>query len=117
MSGPQKGSPPNLRELAARVRSASEHLAAGDVNDHRMILAVNEVPYPWHSHPGSDELFLVLEGNLRLELADGSAVDLGPMDTWVVAAGTVHRTIPQGRCVNVVFETAGAETRFVDGPD
>ena len=34
-------------------------------------LAVIEGQYPWHQHPRSDELFLVVEGTLEIELADG----------------------------------------------
>ncbi|MEN8375895.1 MAG: cupin domain-containing protein [Gemmatimonadota bacterium] len=104
----------NLSKLAAGIREAHEHVPLADVNDHRVILAVNEKPYPWHEHPNSDELFLVVEGILRLELADGKRVDLQPLDTYLVPGGTVHRTIPLGRCVNLVFQRAGTETRFAE---
>lgn len=107
-------SPTNLRSLADDVRSVHEHIAVADVNDHRLTLAVNEKPYPWHRHPDSDELFLIVEGSLRIEFTDRTPVALGPMDTWLVPAGVVHRTVPQGRCVNVVFETAGTETVFLE---
>ncbi len=106
--------PKNLRELARPIRSLHEHVPVHDINDHRLILAVNEERYPWHEHPDSDELFLVVDGSLRLEFADGAFVDLGPWDTWVVPAGTPHRTTPQDRCVNLVFEIAGAKTRFLE---
>lgn len=106
--------PTNLLALADGVRATHEHVPVADVNDHRVILAVNEVPYPWHVHVTSDELFLVLEGALRIDFNDGTAVELGPMDTYVVPAGTAHRTTPRGRCVNLVFEIAATETRFLD---
>jgi mannose-6-phosphate isomerase-like protein (cupin superfamily) len=83
------------------------------VNDDRMVLAVNTEPYPWHEHPDSDELFLVLEGTLRLDVAGGRSVDLGPFDTCVIRAGEVHRTTPVGRCVNLVFKRADGGTRFI----
>ncbi len=106
--------PLNLTALGGSVRSVHEHVPVADVNDHRVILAVNERPFPWHCHPDSDELFLVVEGRLRLELEGGEAVLLGTNDTWLVPAGTVHRTTPLGRCVNLVFERARTETRFVE---
>lgn len=107
----------NLAELARAIVAEHEHADVADVNDHRLILAVNEVPFPWHRHPDTDELFVVLEGELRIELEDGTHVDLGPLDAWVVPAGTTHRTLPRGRCVNVVFERAGAETRWAEIPE
>ena len=104
----------NVLALARPIRSAHQHVEVGACNDHRAVLAVNTEPFPWHHHPNSDELFLVLEGTLRLELEGGHRVDLRPSDTWVVPAGLVHRTTPLGRCVNLVFERADAETRFVE---
>lgn len=111
-AGTGSGKAVNLTELARGIRARHRHLTVADVNDHRLTLAVNEEPYPWHAHPNSDELFVVLEGVLTIEFEGGVAVELGPMDTRVVPAGTVHRTIPRGRCVNVVFEIAGTETRW-----
>lgn len=109
--------PANLRALADGIRSSHQHVPVADVNDHRVILAVNEVPYGWHVHEASDELFLVIEGILRIEFERHAIVELGPMDTYVVPAGTVHRTVPCGRCVNLVIEIAGTKSRFVDrGP-
>lgn len=48
----------------------------------------------WHAHPDQDELFLVWEGELRIELRD-LAVRLGPGDVFVVPRGDQHRTIAQ----------------------
>ncbi len=77
-------------------------------------LAVLTGDYPWHQHPRSDELFLVMEGRLEIELADGRTLGLGPWQSVVVPAGTVHRTRGVGRTVNLCFETVAAETVFVD---
>lgn len=107
----------NLTELAAGIQAAHQHVDVAGANDHRLILAVNEKPYHWHQHPNSDELFLIVEGALRLEYTGGEFVELGPLDTCVVPAGKVHRTTPLGRCVNLVFERADTETRFVDEGD
>lgn len=88
-------------------------------------LAVFEGEYRWHHHPRSDELFLVVEGRLELDLADGAAggteggartLALGPWQAVVVPAGVVHRTRAVGRTVNLTVEALGAETVFVDGP-
>jgi mannose-6-phosphate isomerase-like protein (cupin superfamily) len=86
-----------------------------DVNGECMRLAVFEGEYRWHLHPGSDELFLVVAGELHVELEAGATVVLAPLQCLVVPAGTVHRTRAVGRTVNVTFEQQGAETVFV-GP-
>lgn len=77
-------------------------------------LAVFRGEYRWHQHPGSDELFLVVEGRLEIDLADGRTLALAPWQAVVVPAGTVHRTRAVGRTVNLTFEAVAAETTFVD---
>lgn len=80
-------------------------------------LAVFHGEYRWHQHPRSDELFLVVEGRLEIDLADGPTLVLTPWECVVIPAGTVHRTRAVGRTVNLTFEALEAETVFVDGPD
>jgi mannose-6-phosphate isomerase-like protein (cupin superfamily) len=77
-------------------------------------LAVFEGDYRWHRHPASDELFIVLEGELVIELEGGRALRLGPLQAASVPAGTLHRTRGIGRTVNLCFEDLAAKTEFVD---
>jgi mannose-6-phosphate isomerase-like protein (cupin superfamily) len=44
----------------------------------------------WHMHPDTDDFFLVLEGELQIDLPDGT-VTLGPGQLFVVPAGVQHR--------------------------
>ena len=55
-----------------------------------------------------------MEGRFEIELADGPTLNLGPWQSVVVPAGTVHRTRGVGRTVNLSFETVAAETVFVE---
>lgn len=84
------------------------------VNASCMRLAVFEGEYRWHHHPRSDELFLVVEGRLEIDLADGRTLALGPWQSIVVPAGALHRTRAIVRTVNLTFEDLGAETVFAD---
>jgi mannose-6-phosphate isomerase-like protein (cupin superfamily) len=61
-------------------------------------------------------LFLVVDGTLVIDLADGSELRLGPWQAVTVPAGVVHRTRAIGRTVNLCFEELAAETVFVDLP-
>lgn len=87
------------------------------MNDHYLRLAVIAGVYPWHAHPTSDELFLVLEGRLLIELGDGRELSLGPGQVVTVPAGIPHRTRGEGRTVNLCFETRAAQTVFMPTPD
>ncbi len=123
---------PSAREYAAQRAShpamslvdiASEQAAVSDryrnrvlfdVNGDCMRLAVFEGEYRWHQHPDSDELFLVVAGELQIDFEDGTLVTLSEWQGLVVPAGTVHRTRTNGRVANVTFEKQGARTVFVE---
>ena len=59
-------------------------------NDNKVFLAKAKGAFTWHSHPETDDLFLVLAGRLTIDLPDGS-VELGPGELYVVPAGVRHR--------------------------
>jgi mannose-6-phosphate isomerase-like protein (cupin superfamily) len=100
----------DLRGLAAAVTGAYDNRVVAEINDHVVRLSVMTEPFYWHSHPGSDEMFLVLEGVLRIELPDRT-VELAAGEALTVPAGVVHRTSPVGqRSVNLTVERAEAAT-------
>lgn len=57
----------------------------------------------WHRHDGEDELFQVLQGHLRIEMADG-AVELGEGDLYVVPKGVEHNPVAQQECLIMLIE-------------
>lgn len=103
----------DLHALQHAARGAYSNQVVLDVNGDCMRLSVFEGEYRWHRHPGSDELFLVVEGELRIEFEDGAEAVLREWQCLVVPAGTIHRTRAVGRTVNVTFERQHAETEFV----
>lgn len=83
------------------------------VNDHEIRMSVMTSGFEWHSHPKSDELFLVIEGELLIEIEDRQVV-LGEGDLFTVPRGIVHRTRPVGaRSVNLTFERGDGGTVYV----
>jgi mannose-6-phosphate isomerase-like protein (cupin superfamily) len=107
----------DLDRLQRAVTGPYRNQVLFDVNDECMRLAVFEGEYRWHCHPKTDELFLVVAGELHIEFEDRPPAILGPMQCLVVPAGTVHRTRAVGRTVDVTFERQGAATVFVEPPD
>jgi mannose-6-phosphate isomerase-like protein (cupin superfamily) len=88
-----------------------------NVNGECLRLAVFEGEYRWHSHPDSDELFLVAAGKLQIDLAGHDSVELTEWQYLVVPAGTIHRTRAIGRTVNVTIEKQHARTVFTEAGD
>ena len=62
--------------------------------------------FPWHTHAGEDEFFLVWKGRFRVEFRDRVA-ELGPGDCIVVPRGTEHRTCADEEAEILCFEPAG----------
>jgi mannose-6-phosphate isomerase-like protein (cupin superfamily) len=116
---PVRHGPLEVIDVSAETRAVTDayrNLVLCQVNQHCLRLAVIEGQYPWHSHPASDELFLVLEGTLVIDLADRRELRLRPGQAVVVPAGTVHRTRGEGRTVNLCVENLAAATEFVPDP-
>ena len=81
-----------LRESRSIEESyCNRRLAAA--NDHEIRMSVMTSGFEWHSHPNSDEIFFVIEGELVIELQD-QQVRLGAGDLFTVPKGVVHRTRP-----------------------
>ena len=62
--------------------------------------------YTWHQHSTADETFVVLEGELVVQLRDGE-VRLGAGDLYVVPMGVEHRPVSERETLLVVVEPAG----------
>ena len=103
-------------DLAAEgdaVTAAYQNIVISKVNKSCLRLAVFNEQYGWHYHPASDELFIVVDGCLVIDLADGSELRLSPWNSVTIPAGIIHRTRAEGRTVNLCFEELSAETIFV----
>lgn len=119
MNEPVRYAPLEVVDLdrdAAAVTEDYRNQVLLKVNQHCLRMGILTGQYPWHFHPGSDELFLVLEGRLVIELADGRILELGAHQSVTIPAGMIHRTRGAGRTVNLCFEAVAAETVFVPAP-
>lgn len=106
----------DLQALQREVSERYRNQVVLDANAECMRLSVFEGEYRWHVHPDTDELFLVVAGELHIEFENAPDAVLHEWQCLAVPAGTVHRTRAVGRTVNVTFERQGAATRFVDAP-
>jgi len=104
----------NLSELSHRMTEHYQNFVVNEVNESCLRLAVFTGEYPWHRHPESDELFLVLEGELIIDFRDHESVILHPNDLFTIPAGRIHRTRSSQRTVNLCFEHTQATTEFME---
>jgi mannose-6-phosphate isomerase-like protein (cupin superfamily) len=79
------------------------------VNDSVVRLGIIEGDFHWHSHAEEDEFFLVLDGELHIDVEERGTVVLGPHQGYTVPRGVVHRTRAPRRTVIVMVEPAGVQ--------
>ena len=79
------------------------------VNDAVVRLGVLEGDFHWHRHTDTDEFFLVLEGQLLIDLEDRETVGLSPHQGYTVPRGVEHRTRAPVRTAIVMVEAAGVK--------
>ncbi|ANF94846.1 cupin domain-containing protein [Paenibacillus bovis] len=104
----------NLSMIANQVQEEYSNFILEQANDHCVRIAVFTGDYQWHYHPDSDEIFMVLEGELLMDLPDGITLAIGPGEVFKVPAGVMHRTRAQVRTVNLCFEREEAATIFAE---
>jgi mannose-6-phosphate isomerase-like protein (cupin superfamily) len=69
-------------------------------------LAKLEGDFVWHSHADTDETFLVIEGELRIDFHDG-AVKLKPGEMLIVPKGVEHKPFAESECHVMVLVREG----------
>ena len=91
----------------ARVAGALTELwsprVIGELEDAYIKVAKVQGTLAWHSHDNEDEMFLVLEGRLRIEM-EGSTVELGEGDMYVVPKGVRHNPVADEECLIMLIE-------------
>jgi mannose-6-phosphate isomerase-like protein (cupin superfamily) len=70
-SSPYPAAPINLAHKAALIDEQWSPRVVAEMNDYQFKVVRIEGEFIWHSHPETDEAFLVLEGTLRIDLPDG----------------------------------------------
>jgi len=79
----------NLKDKMRRVQEYWSPKIVGELNDTYVKVVKLRGEFVWHHHEREDELFLVVEGRLRMQLRDGNR-DLGPGEFIIVPRGVEH---------------------------
>ncbi len=80
----------SIRELADLLTEPYKHLELGQVNDHAVYVIRFIGEFPFHRHT-QDELYLVLEGEIKLDFINLPAITLKANESTVVRAYTTHK--------------------------
>ena len=96
----------SLAEEVASLQEAWRPRVLAELNGQEVKVARLEGEFVWHHHADEDELFLLLDGELSIELRDGS-IELSPGELVVIPKGVEHRPVAAERAHVLLFEPAG----------
>ena len=77
-----------------------------EMNDYQFKIVKIEGDFVWHSHADTDETFIVLEGDLRIDLRDGH-VSLSAGEMYVVPKGVEHKPYAEKEVKMLLIEPRG----------
>jgi mannose-6-phosphate isomerase-like protein (cupin superfamily) len=105
-SRPMEFTPINL---SAKLAKFSEHWSPkiiAQMNDYHFKLVKFQGDFVWHDHKDTDEVFIVLDGEMTIHFRDGK-VTVKEGELFVVPKGVEHKTSAKVECRAMLVEPAG----------
>ncbi len=99
----------NRIDLSQKLATFSDHWSPRIVstfNGYDVMVVKVKGEFVWHSHEDTDDFFLVLEGELKIEMSDGNVL-LKKGDMFVVPKGKEHRPVAEREAHILLIEPQG----------
>ncbi len=93
----------NLQEKFGKVSKFWEPGIVGRLNGQLVKIARLKDEFTWHRHDKEDELFLVLEGVLKIEL-EKDVITLQEGEMVIIPRGVMHKPVAEGEVKILLFE-------------
>ncbi|MBF9035362.1 cupin domain-containing protein [Rhodobacterales bacterium HKCCE2091] len=97
----------NLAEKLAMFDGHWDPHVVADYNGNEVMVVKFEGAFPFHVHPDTDDFFLVLEGEMVMEIEGEPPQRVGAGELFVVPAGVTHRPRADAECKVLLIEPAG----------
>ena len=112
----------NIAEQLGRFSEAWSPRIVGELNGQYVKLVKLKGEFVWHHHEEEDELFLVVQGRLRMRLRDRE-IAIGAGEFLIVPRGVEHLPVADEEVHVLLFEPAGTlntgnvrNERTIDAP-
>ena len=95
--------------LKQKLSLFSEHWSpkiVANYNNNDVMVVKFQGEFPFHVHEDTDDFFLVLDGEVRIDLEDG-AVTLKAGELFVVPKGVRHRPVAEREAQVLLIEPSG----------
>jgi len=98
--------PINFKEKLSKFSGHWAPRVIAEMNDYQFKLVKFQGEFVWHDHPDTDEVFIVLDGEMVIEFRDGS-VELAEGEMFVVPKGVEHKPRASNECHALLVEPWG----------
>lgn len=78
----------------------------GQLNEYHFKLVKFKGDFIWHKHQDTDEAFIVLQGEMRIQFRDGEVL-LETGEMFIVPQGVEHKPLAEQECHIMLIEPAG----------
>jgi len=96
----------NLREKLEKFSDHWSPKVIAEMNDYQFKLVKIEGEFVWHNHTDTDETFIVIEGEMKIEFEDNTVV-LKEGEMYVVPKGVEHKPYAEEVCKIMIIEPRG----------
>ena len=79
-----------------------------EMNDYQFKIAKIKGEFIWHNHSETDEVFIVIEGSMKI-LLKGETIKLSKGDLYVVPKGMDHKPVAEKECKLMLVELKGTK--------
>ncbi|HZB92917.1 MAG TPA: cupin domain-containing protein [Stellaceae bacterium] len=104
----------NFRQKLGLIGELWQPRVIAEMNDYQFKLVKLKGDFIWHDHRDTDETFIVLEGELRIDFRDG-AVTLRAGEMFVVPKGVEHKPYAAGEVKLLLIEPRGVRNTGHEG--
>ncbi|KAH0438823.1 cupin domain-containing protein [Paraburkholderia fungorum] len=98
----------NFAEKLQLIDDQWQPRVVAEMNDYQFKLVRIEGDFIWHEHADTDETFIVVEGQLRIDMRDGSVL-LSAGEMFVVPKGTEHKPYAEREVKLLLIEPRGVK--------
>ena len=96
----------NFQEKFAKFSEHWTPKVIAEMNDYQFKLAKVKGEFVWHNHSHTDEVFIVIEGILKIEFAE-QTIELNAGEMYVVPKGVQHKPYSDEECKILLVEPKG----------
>jgi mannose-6-phosphate isomerase-like protein (cupin superfamily) len=96
----------NFRDKLAKFSEHWSPKIVAQMNDYHFKLVKLQGEFVWHDHKHTDEVFIVLDGEMTIHFRDGD-VTLKSGEMFVVPKGVEHKPFAKSECRVMLVEPAG----------